>query len=315
MYIPAGPLVTVGDLVWDVVLQTDTALLRGGDTTGSITLAPGGSAANVAVWWARVGSTAQFVGSVGSDVFGDIIIQDLHREQVTGAVRQLAGTSTGVIVSIVEHDGQRSMVTNQGADFLLQPEHVPLDIIQQASLVHVTGWSLFADPPRAAALHAIHCAQQHGVLVSLDPASFQMIQNDRRVIDVLQQVHADIVLPNRDEGRALTGEQHPADVTRSLRQQWGCGMVVLKLDQDGCFVDDGVHTKHYPSRQVVAVDSTGAGDAFNAVFLAEFQRTGDIDRAATMANTLASWVVTKVGARPAVDADWHTLAQKNPSSL
>jgi ribokinase len=60
----------VGDLVWDVLAQPDSMLLPGGDTTGRIALAPGGSAANVAAWVARLGAPAAFVGAVGADVFG-----------------------------------------------------------------------------------------------------------------------------------------------------------------------------------------------------------------------------------------------------
>src|SRR5690242_6037923 len=63
-------IIAVGDLVWDVLVRPDSMLLPGGDTTGRIALAPGGSAANVAAWLARAGAAAGFIGKVGADVFG-----------------------------------------------------------------------------------------------------------------------------------------------------------------------------------------------------------------------------------------------------
>ncbi|HMP39732.1 MAG TPA: carbohydrate kinase family protein, partial [Roseiflexaceae bacterium] len=75
-------IIAVGDLVWDVLVKPDSELLPGGDTTGAIQLAPGGSAANVAAWIARAAMPAGFIGAVGRDLFGDLIIADLEREGV-----------------------------------------------------------------------------------------------------------------------------------------------------------------------------------------------------------------------------------------
>ena len=124
----AGAIMAVGDLVWDVLAQPDSMLLPGGDTTGRIALAPGGSAANVAAWVARLGAPAAFVGAVGADVFGDLIVADLTREGVEGHIIRNQ-YDTGVIVVMIDRAGQRSMITNQGADFHLQPADLPVAVI------------------------------------------------------------------------------------------------------------------------------------------------------------------------------------------
>ncbi|MFN5935292.1 MAG: carbohydrate kinase family protein, partial [Roseiflexaceae bacterium] len=165
----------VGDLVWDVLAQPDSMLLPGGDTTGRIALAPGGSAANVAAWVARLGAPAAFVGAVGADVFGDLIVADLTREGVDGHIIRNQ-YDTGVIVVMIDRAGQRSMITNQGADFHLQPADLPVAAIARAAHVHITAWSLFTDPPRAAAIQAAKVAKAGGATVSFDPASYQMIR-------------------------------------------------------------------------------------------------------------------------------------------
>jgi len=303
-----GAIVAVGDLVWDVLAQPDTMLLPGGDTTGRIALAPGGSAANVAAWVARIGAPAAFVGAVGSDAFGDLIVADLAREGVAGHITRNQ-YDTGVIVVMIDRAGQRSMITNQGADFHLQPADIPAAVIQQAAHVHITAWSLFTDPPRAAVIHAAKLAKAAGATVSFDPASYQMIREmGRDTFDaIVAELPIDIIMPNRDEGIVLTGEREPAAIARALRNRFRDAVVVLKLDKDGCYVSAHGYAQHHTTTAVSVVDATGAGDSFNAGFLAHYVRTGDLAGAARLANQVGSWVVGHFGARPAVDAAFARL--------
>ncbi len=306
-----GPIMAVGDLVWDVLAQPDTILLPGGDTTGRIALAPGGSAANVAAWVARVGAPAAFVGAVGADVFGDLIVADLAREGVECHIVRTQ-YDTGVIVVMIDRAGQRSMITNQGADFHLQPADIPAAVIQRAAHVHITAWSLFTDPPRAAAIHAAKVAKAAGATVSFDPASYQMIREmGRDTFDaIVAELPIDIILPNRDEGMVLTGEREPAAIAQALRKRFRDAVVVLKLDKDGCFVCAEGYAQHHATVDVTVVDATGAGDSFNAGFLAEYLRSGNLAAAARLANNVGSWVVGHFGARPAVDDAFAHLIRR-----
>jgi len=307
-----GAIVAVGDLVWDVLAQPDTILLPGGDTTGRIALAPGGSAANVAAWVARLGAPAAFVGAVGTDAFGDLIVADLAREGVQGHITRTPDHDTGVIVVMIDKAGQRSMITNQGADFHLYPEHIPVPALQQAAHVHITAWSVFSDPPRAAALHAAQIAKAAGATVSFDPASYQMIREmGRDTFDtIIAQLPIDIILPNRDEGMILTGEREPLLIARALRKRFKDAVVVLKLDKDGCIISAPGYEQHHATHEVPVIDATGAGDSFNAGFLTSYLRNGDLAQAAQLANNLGSWVVSHFGARPAVDDQFQQLIGK-----
>jgi ribokinase len=296
-------IVAVGDLVWDVLTKPDSMLLPGGDTTGQIELAPGGSAANVAAWVARVGMPAGFVGKVGADALGDLIVENMQREGVKLSVSRTSERDTGVILVLIDRAGQRSMVTNQGADFYLLPEDLPEQMLRECGHVHITGWSLFTDPPRAAAIRAAQIAKAGGALVSFDPASYQQILElgYDKFARITAELPIDIIFPNRDEGRALTGEREPQAIARALHQRYPGATVALKLDREGCFVLDDGHAQHYPTSGDPALDATGGGDAFDAAFLARYARDRDLAAAARFANAVAGWVVARYGARPPVD--------------
>ncbi|HEU5087631.1 MAG TPA: PfkB family carbohydrate kinase, partial [Roseiflexaceae bacterium] len=249
-------ILSVGDLVWDVLCKPDGLLLPGGDTTGRIALAPGGSAANVAAWVARCGMPAGFVGKVGADVFGNIITENLRDEGVALYITRTDERDTGVILAMIDRAGQRSHVTNQGADFVLMPEDLPLDALQACAHIHITAWSVFTDPPRQAVVRAAQIAHEAGARVSFDPASYQMIREMGH--DAFERATAGLpvgmLFPNRDEGMALSGEREPEAIARALAERYHGATIVLKLDEEGCYVLSGGQGEHYATTSVPVVD-------------------------------------------------------------
>ncbi len=293
------PLVVVGDLVWDMVVRTDTVLLPGGDVTGAIALYPGGSAANVAVWAARCGLASAFVGAVGIDLLGRILADDLAAEGVAAHLVSLSTRPTAVLLALVDPDGQRSFVTSQGADFLLEPTQLPA-VIDATRHVHLTAWSLFTDPPAAAALTAARRARGAGATLSVDPASHQMIADygTARFLNLLDELHPDLLVPNRDEGAILSGATEPQAIVAALRARFPGALIVLKLDAQGCLIGSGSAQIAVPAAPAKVVDTTGAGDSFCGAFLATYLRGGDLEKAAQHAVRVAAWVVGRAGARP-----------------
>ncbi len=297
-------IMTIGDLVWDVLVKPDGLLLPGGDTTGSIKLAPGGSAANVAAWIARCGAPAGFIGAVGADVFGDLIAADLRQEGVEAHIIRLRHRETGVVLALLDRAGQRSMVTNRGADHQLMPDMLPEAALRACRHLHITGWSLFSDPPRAAALFAAQIASASGATISFDPASYQIIREigHDQFNRITADLPVDMLFPNRDEGEALTGERDPHAIAAALRERFPGALVALKLDRDGCFVMTDTLALSVSGQAIDApIDTTGAGDAFNGAFLAHYLATGDAPAAARFANQIGAWVAQRTGARPPID--------------
>lgn len=303
------PLCVLGDFAWDVLIRTNSELLRGGDTFGEVMLTPGGSAANVAVWASRCGTPTRFVGKIGRDRFGQLAQEDLEREHVVAHLVETEAHSTGSVAVFVDHTGQRSMVSGHGADFYLMPSELPVDAISSARHLHLTAWSFFTDPPRSAARAAARTARASGATVSFDPGSFQMIMEMGvpAFLAACADLEFDIVLPNKEEGQVLTGETSADAIVEGLTRIFPGALVVLKLDADGALVHDGRISTHIPPATNNLVDATGAGDSFAGAFLSHHLASNSPIDAARFATRVSAWVIEHIGARPSPDGRLRTL--------
>ncbi len=304
------PLVVVGDVVWDVLIRTNTALLSGGDTYGEVELAPGGSAANAAVWARRCGLPTAFVGKVGHDRFGALAEADLADEAVEAYLVRTDAHLTGTVAVWIDHEGQRSMVSGKGADHALLPQELPTELVGTARHLHLSAWSFFDDPPRSAVRRAAQVAKAHGATVSFDPGSFQMIEEMgvAAFLAVTADLDVDLVFPNFDEGRTLTGLDEPDAIAERLAECYPGAVVALKLDEEGALVREpaGKVTRIPPASNRL-IDATGAGDAFAGAFLSRWLQGEPPGDAARFAVRVSEWVIEHVGARPAVDAALETV--------
>ncbi|MCB0992001.1 MAG: sugar kinase [Acidimicrobiales bacterium] len=296
-------LCAIGDFAWDVLIRTNTELLKGGDTFGEVMLLPGGSAANVAVWAARCGMPTRFVGKIGRDRMGQMAHENLQLEGVKAYLVESEAHFTGSVAVFVDHTGERSMVSGHGADFFLLPSELPKPILRQASHLHLTAWSFFTDPPREASREAARVAQQAGATLSFDPGSFQMIgeMGVDHFLEVTTDLGIDIFLPNKEEGAVLTGESEPTAIAARLDDLYPSALIILKLDADGALVYQNGEAAHIPPATNNLVDATGAGDSFAGAFLARYLEGRPAVDAAAYATKVAAWVIEHTGARPDID--------------
>ena len=303
----------VGDFAWDVLIRTNSELLRGGDTFGEVMLTPGGSAANVAVWASRAGRATRFVGKIGRDRFGQLAQEDLEREGIEAHFVETDAHLTGSVAVFVDHTGERSMVSGHGADFYLLPQELPRDIIRASCHLHLTAWSFFVDPPRAAARAAAQLAREAGATLSFDPGSFQMIgeMGVDHFLSVTQDLGIDILLPNKEEGSMLTGGlTEPDEIASALAHLYPQALIMLKLDADGALVWEAGQGTHIPAGSNNLVDATGAGDSFAGGFLAHYLEHHDAVAAARFATTISAWVIEHLGARPQPDAKLRAVLRR-----
>jgi ribokinase len=302
-------LCVLGDFAWDVLIRTNSELLKGGDTFGEVMLTPGGSAANVAVWASRCGTPTHFIGKVGRDRMGQLAQEDLERENVTAHLVETEAHLTGSVAVFVDQTGERSMVSGRGADFFLLSSEVPKEPVRTSTHLHLTAWSFFTDPPRSAARAAGLLARNAGATLSFDPGSFQMIQEMgvQSFLNHTQDLGVDILLPNFEEGSTLTGCDEPESICQRLTELYPGALVMLKLDSEGSYVfENGVGVAVPPATNNL-VDATGAGDSFAGSFLSQYLSHGKAVEAAEFATTISAWVIEHLGARPPADSRLQTL--------
>lgn len=304
-------LLVVGDYAWDVLIRTETELLRSGDIFGRVQLAPGGSAANVAVWASRCGLQTTFVGKIGEDSFGELAHRELEGEGVRGHFVMTGEHPTGAVAVWIDHQGERSMVSGKGADHYLLPAELPAGLLDGAHHLHLSAWSFFDDPPRAAAREAALRVSRAGGGVSFDPGSFQMIleMGVERFLELTTDLGVSVLFPNLQEGQVLSGETEPSAAAQRLSELYGGAMVLLKLEEEGAYLYTQEGGTHFPTRARNVVDATGAGDAFAGAFLAAWLGGVGPAIAAARANEVAGWVVAQVGARPAADQELTAMLE------
>ena len=289
------PVVVVGDVATDVVAVLDGAPAPGSDRPAAIRSRGGGAGANVAVHLARLGVPVVLAACVGDDPAGAGLLAQLAAEGVRPHVRAVPGAATGTIVSLVEPDGQRSMLADRGANLDLRPDDVPPPV--PGGHLHLSGYTLLDDRPRAAGVAGLAAAREAGATISVDPASTGPLARygvDRWLADTAA---ATMLLPNADEARLLTGCADAEAAARALAARYR--VVAVTLSADGALWASGDVLVHRPAHPTAVVDTTGAGDAFAAGLLAAWltDRSVDPEDALDAGLARAAEVVRRPGAR------------------
>lgn len=292
-------LLVLGDMLLDVVITGDLRAAR--EAPGAVQLYAGGSAANFAVGAARAGAAVRFVGRVGDDLAGRLLVDELTRAGVTPAVRVTPDSPTGTVLVLTDIDGQggNRMLSEAGASRTIAPADLDPAWFAGLAGLHLTGYSFLRAGPAPAARRALTLARAAGgVICSMDPAPAHLIHEygPARFRALLADLRFDVLFPNLEEGQALTGLTDPAAVLAALRPL--APLVVLTLGPAGCLVaGDAPPPAAIPAVPGPVVDTTGAGDAFAAGFMTAYLRARDPLRAAEAGARAAAAIVGRVGPR------------------
>jgi ribokinase len=289
-------IVVVGDLMVDVVAAAVAPLAHASDTEARVRWTGGGAAANVAAWLADQGKDVALVARAGDDGAGRGAVQELREAGVDVHVAVDRERATGTCVVVIGADGERTMLPDRGANLALAVEDLPGDVFAEGHHLHLSGYVLLHAGPRAAGLRALELARAAGMTISIDPASAAPLRDVgvERVLEWMGDV--DVLLPNLDEARVLTGldgaEEAAGALTAHARE------VVVTSGPDGALWTDGAEVVRVTAPVAEVVDTTGAGDAFAAGWLAARASGASPHDALTAACALGARAVSRTGARP-----------------
>ena len=272
-------LACLGDLMLDVVVRADDDVEDGTDVPGSLRFRAGGSAANTARAFASLGGAATFIGAVGNDFAGARLVASLRAARVTVHAMKVRGRS-GRILALIQPGGERSFVTDRGVADSLSPRALKARWMARADALHVPAYSLLNAPLADAAFVAVSSISGRGGLVSVDLASRRPLAKAgrRRVRELLDRVHADVLFGNEPEMSVVAGAGRTAQLLDLAP------VVVVKQGSAGCRVMWRGGQSVIATRPIAATDTTGAGDAFDAGFLfsliaSGYRRGQDLDGA------------------------------------
>ena len=261
----------------------------------------GGDAINTAVAARRLGSKASFITRLGDDAFAVVLKETMLKEglEISG-VRHGDG-QTGVYFVAVDTDGERefSYYRQNSAASHLGSDDINPKLIAEAKVVFASGVTLaLSKNARQAVRKAFSIAREHGVTTAFDPNYRPNLwKSQEEALDALTEILplVDVILPtSHDDTQDIVGFSRPEQVIDYFLFK-GCKLVVAKVGQRGCYLGYQKHVEHVPAMTVKAVDTTGAGDAFNGGFLHGLATGQSLIDCARLANTTAGLKVLNRG--------------------
>jgi len=331
-------VLVVGDVCVDVLARAGGAVRAGTDTPAQVRVLGGGAGGNLAAWLATLGVRVTLVARIGDDAAGRAQAAELSAYGVRCSFAVDAVAPTGTVVVLVAEDGERTMLTDRGANLRLSVADLPeltgarrpaaepaarpaaaaepaaagpaaADLAAARSAaagpaaagpaadhLHLSGYTLLHEGPRAAGLAALARASAAGMTISVDPASVAPLAELGPETFLGWTRGADLLLPNLPEARLLSGRSDATAAATALAQDFGA--VAVTMGADGVLWAAGNEVAHVPAPEARAVDSTGAGDAFDAGLLAAWLSGERGAAAARQGVHAATAAVTRLGARP-----------------
>ena len=291
----SGVLV-VGDVITDIIVMPEGPMIRGSDRRATIRQQPGGSGANQAVWLGSLGVPVKFVSRVSAAEL-ETNINYFRSRGVEPILTGDPSAPSGVLISIVDSDGERSFLTDRGANLNLSAADLPPSLLEGVELLLVSGYSFFTPVPRAAVTVLLKQARDRKIATAVDPASVGFLREVGPEAFLKWSAGTGTIFANLDEALELTGSVDLNLQMQTLGRFYA--RVVIKRGVAGAAIGNrsGVQLS-MPAPHSDVVDTTGAGDAFAAAFLAAELSGKPIEDCLKAGIGAGAEAVTKIGGQP-----------------
>lgn len=265
-----------------------SSLIRKTLSGSSCEMVAGGSAANTVNGISCLGGHVGFIGKVGNDEIGRFYLDDLAHNGVSASMIT-SDLPSGNCTVLISPDGERTMCTCLGAAAELKAEELTADQFTGYSLLHIEGY-LVSDYTLIE--RAVKLAKEQGLMVSIDLASYNVVDANKAFLLYLIQDYVDIVFANEEEAKSLTGKS-PREALDEIAEM--CAVAVVKEGEKGSYIKTMGKVWHIDPVSANCVDTTGAGDLYAAGFLYGWTCGCGWDKCGELGSLVAAKTVEVIG--------------------
>lgn len=263
------------------------------------TITTGGSAANTIHGIARLGTATGFIGKVGKDSKGHLFYKDM-KDSGTHPLLIESESMSGFALTFVSKDGERTFATYLGAASELTPDDISEHLFDGYTIFHIEGYLV----QNHELIHkAVALAKAKGLTVSLDLASYNIVNENYDFLHELVEKYVDIVFANEEEAKAFTGEE-PEKALGKIAEV--CDIAIVKVGPKGSFIKKGEQMHLIQPYQANCRDTTGAGDIYASGFLHGYINNYPLARCGKLGSYLSSEIIQVIGPKFS-DKQWNEI--------
>ena len=253
-------------------------------------IAAGGSACNTITGLANLGIDCGYIGKIGKDTYGELFKKELTSKHISP--RLFYGNNpTGTAITLLSRNKERTFATYLGAAVELEKTDLDPEYFKGYTFFHIEGYLVYN---HELILKAVELAREIGLIISIDMASYNVVESNKDFLSGIIHDYVDIVFANEEEARSLTNQnpERAVEIISSL-----CDIAVVKTGKEGSIIQRGKELIKIESIKTEVKDTTGAGDLYAAGFLYGLSNGYNLRHAGKIGSLLGGKIVQVYGAR------------------